>query len=1136
MEPNESFDQDYTAAPRPSADEMFAELERRTQRQKVEATRELALLKESEAAVAPKDPAGSPGFFQSRSGNDDGFLKDTGQVVATGLTDAAEALLNLPGDVGTYLLGIETTGPGITLPRVTERPDSAAGEMAAAFTQFLVPYSAALKAVSAVSKAGSVAKAAVAGALTDFSVFDPHADRLSDLATKLGEGNPVFDNAFTEWMASEDSALEGRLKNSLEGAFIGSTLDTLMMSFKWLKAYRNEKTWTKMGETGGPDFRAPPEEAPPAKVDEPEAPAAVADEAAQSDPALAKVATEEPVALTPQTIGDSVRTHFTLKGEVLEPLTRALREGNLDEATSLVNFNADRIDWDSMEDGDQVIALMNAFEEVIAPIVEKATGGVQSFATTARIGNLVGYSAEQVNKLYATTRGEGGIAARMFAAHQTMVASARRLNSLAQAAKKSGSPEDFYKLHKQVELHAAVMASVKGSQTEIARALGAMRLMKQATAESFKEFDEIKRHLGGHQDTDAIIDRVLGAKNLDQINATVLRTTGRRIVDIITEVAINGLLSSAKTHVINLTSNAAQVVVGTMDRYVGVGVGRMMNAADRASLKEANAATVAMMQGLGNAARIAAQAFRQGVPISDIRQRVEFDARKAIYMDPYGREGAQRVLAQTVNLFGDVIRIPGRLLITGDEFFKTLNRSAEMAAQAYRQADREAALRKFKTPAARTAWTAKRRTELAAQPTPVMEQAVLDYTRRQTFQENAQTAFGPRVEAFLNFHPLWKLLIAPFVRTPMNLLRQAFVDRNPILMPIVSKYRAELAKGGPEAHMIIARTIVGAGFSTMALGLVENGIITGKGETFTSTEKMDKIPEYSIKVGDRYFVYNRLDPVGSIIGLVADMHYALKNGYDPTDPESETTLMEFVQAATMAVSANALNKTWAQSMADLMETLSIISESSDAVAGRKWEQFVAAQSSKLIPFSSAVRGTTYSLDPIVREAWSIRDRVFRILPGLSDELPPQRDLLGRVVERQNAEWFWLNPFGGSPEANNPVDRELARLEFDAGMLPKALLNGKLQLTTAQYSELKRLIGDFGNGMPTFEEQLTALFQKPLYARMSDPLRVNVVKSLMSSRAQAAQAILLKNDPELMKAFRAAQVKDVELLTGKTLTQ
>ncbi len=62
-----------------------------------------------------------------------------------------------------------------------------------------------------------------AGAAADFVAFDPNEGRLSDWLVQV----PGMENALTDYLSSDmdDSQLEGRLKNVLEGGLLGPVLD-----------------------------------------------------------------------------------------------------------------------------------------------------------------------------------------------------------------------------------------------------------------------------------------------------------------------------------------------------------------------------------------------------------------------------------------------------------------------------------------------------------------------------------------------------------------------------------------------------------------------------------------------------------------------------------------------------------------------------------------------------------------------------------------------------------------------------------------------------------------------------------------------------------------------------------------------
>ena len=91
-----------------------------------------------------------------------------------------------------------------------------------------------------------VGKGAATGALIDFAGFDQNEGRLYDLADNLKEkvtGTPL-EVPFLDYLKSRpgDAGVQGRLKNAVEGAFVGSTVEFLMRAFragKYVERLRN---------------------------------------------------------------------------------------------------------------------------------------------------------------------------------------------------------------------------------------------------------------------------------------------------------------------------------------------------------------------------------------------------------------------------------------------------------------------------------------------------------------------------------------------------------------------------------------------------------------------------------------------------------------------------------------------------------------------------------------------------------------------------------------------------------------------------------------------------------------------------------------------------------------------------------
>lgn len=119
-----------------------------------------------------------------------------------------------------------------------EEPEGVAAfvQSASQFAFGMVGASKFLKGAGILRKSPILASS-VAGALADMSVFDPHQERLSNLAQN---GPQWMRNPLTAYLAADedDSAMEGRLKAGLEGFMTGYSIDRFIAFAKPLKRLR----------------------------------------------------------------------------------------------------------------------------------------------------------------------------------------------------------------------------------------------------------------------------------------------------------------------------------------------------------------------------------------------------------------------------------------------------------------------------------------------------------------------------------------------------------------------------------------------------------------------------------------------------------------------------------------------------------------------------------------------------------------------------------------------------------------------------------------------------------------------------------------------------------------------------------
>lgn len=811
-------------------------------------------------------------------------------------------------------------------------------------------------------------------------------------------------------------------------------------------------------------------------------------------------------------------------------------------------FNASKIDWNSF--GDKADDIFNTIELIArsyGPQLDAAKGGVVPVEVTARkadalagrLAKLTGGHAEGVRAVFNDIRGrDGGIAVRVEAAEDLMLQGAARVNQLANEALAlrgtAGYDAARAKVLLAVEQQAAVMAHLRGAKSEVARAMRQMQELKKAAAVDLDLLAGI----------DEGLLKILGQeRRLTDLNKAVRRASGAGFWDYMNELRINGLLSNPVTHVVNFTSNVVKVGMSIPERAVAAGIGKLRSLrrpdVERVRIQEATAGVYGLLEGavdaiklpwatLGKAAR---EAFRwdmtaarqtlvddeqnfgnvyrslaRGHGIVDATTKLEL-REPAFRWDTSNTDGALKRGLQALNLMGSAIRAPGAALQASDEFFKSMAYRQELRALAMRTALTEAdALPR----AGREAFITKRVAEILKDPPEHLQMGSIEWARRQTFT-NKLGQFGQWVQQGAGRWPAARLIV-PFIRTPSNILKD-FVNHTPapLLQLVRSSYRKQLAAGGPEADLAIARMFLGTSAMAAVWQLAEAGKIRGGGPAGYNSDELGGGLEYSMQIGDTWVTFDRLEPMGMLFGMVADIHYMVDRRY-AIDGDN-TDLMEAVQYAAIAAAKNAASKTWLTGISDTVQAA--------ADPDRYAEGYMRRMAVSFTPFSSGLRWATSVQDPFAREAFDYLDAMRAITPGKSDDLAVKRDWLGRPVEHGRS---WISPVRINHESTDPVDRELARLDFEFDM-PAKSLDGE-RLTEAQYSRLLELRGTIGGEGFTLYDELARTISSPEYAEMTDSPDASItrgskaatIKMIVGRYHQAATMQLREEDPALLKQF------------------
>jgi hypothetical protein len=290
---------------------------------------------------------------------------------------------------------------------------------------------------------------------------------------------------------------------------------------------------------------------------------------------------------------------------------------------------------------------------------------------------------------------------------------------------------------------------------------------------------------------------------------------------------------------------------------------------------------------------------------------------------------------------------------------------------------------------------------------------------------------------------------------------------------------------------------------------------------YDSSAKLSKVKDYSIRLGDTWYQFNRLEPLGMWLGAVADMKYAVEYADD------EEAGFSYQQAALGAFLNNITNKTWAKTFANALELMEGVANGREPNVRRAVAQFSAGEFGKLIPqfVKASARGLEGDDQSFAKEAWEVLD-IMGDRSSLWGKQPLKHDLLGRPIKRDAGFSIILNPFTAVKDSDDPVDKEFFRLGFMVKPMAKTLGAGGIDLTVEEYSRMTGLVAKTG-----LHEVLTALVTDESWATLNDHLKKALLKERITEARTAARGMLL-SDPDIARRVSQKSVDAALLLTSE----
>ena len=368
--------------------------------------------------------------------------------------------------------------------------------------------------------------------------------------------------------------------------------------------------------------------------------------------------------------------------------------------------------------------------------------------------------------------------------------------------------------------------------------------------------------------------------------------------------------------------------------------------------------------------------------------------------------------------------------------------------------------------------------------------SALKRAREATWQRDLEGA-AKRIEQGLREAPAWKLVI-PFYKTPVNLLSW-IPEHTPLLWRLSRRMKADIAEGGALRDQAHAKIITGTLLYAAAAALFANGMLTGSHDPKERQVMSDaQIGEYSIYLNGKWYQYNRTDPFGFMLGMVADIGYLY-------DKMPEQKWEQLAAGLILSLGNNVLSKTWATTLSDIFAL--------SREPQRYQEGFFSKYASTLLPMGGLARSVNERLDEHARETRSMADVALNTylssanpvrLDDFGEEVPDLRRFMGAAVR--------------TPRQDSPVRMEFAFLHIPTQM-PKDKLVYAADMTDEQFYRFRQNLHEL-----QMEDTMNELVRSEGYADIDNlETRRKVLTEFRDKFFEAARAMLLE-DPETADAY------------------
>jgi GGDEF domain-containing protein len=659
-----------------------------------------------------------------------------------------------------------------------------------------------------------------------------------------------------------------------------------------------------------------------------------------------------------------------------------------------------------------------------------------------------------------------------FAVKEFMNASGKRLLELLDEYKKAPTEENQARALATLTKHHLIQRVYSGVAAQWGRMGHVFKKLSEPGALRENEIKSVIDQYGGKQMGGDVLDALnMIRDDPARMNKFIWRQGKDTFAGRAYRVWINFILSGPKTHVANLAGNTVFLAIKFPETALGAAIESIK------SLKPGRARNVFYRELTDN--------FFGGIAgLKDgIASSMELLKGKKLGESKFGEAGLGK---------GEIYTPTGALVIE-DAIFESLAYKSELYAQARIKALREGlggdAL-------------SKRIAELVETPTDDIDRLARRESAYRTFKSELgrigkavsaikQGAWGPGAQVFAK-------MFIPFHKFAFNCFKASFLERTPIGLAraLIEELRPEKTMTPRDLSLLEAKAAIGSAISLATAFYVLDGNITGGGPNNKNQRDiwLTTHQPYSFKIGKKWYSYRRIEPIATMVGVLADIFEGAKYNQreaEQTDEEFYTSVAKNIIAGT---TKNLMDKTYLSGLGNMFDALNDPARYGDAM--------VRQLSGSLIP--NIIAQISAAVDPNYRQARTLVDNWKKRVPGISKEVQPYISIFGEPEQKPGGLISRLfSPAEATklaPIYEDVVD-ELMRVGYFPGK-PKDTI-GKIKLTPEEYTQYQEITGKL------LFEAFKRLLETAGYKAMTKEQKEQTLRSLATARGSVARITMIQ---------------------------